>query len=156
MAEVHSFGLAADRLPAIVVGFDGSKTSMRASAYAVGLARRQRARLVAVYVGSVAPRCIAVAEPSVGPSIVVEHRHRFEQTAASLRKEAEELAHEQDISLTFVATRGDSFTEIHRIAEEVSADAIVVGASTKAVHRLAGSLAVRLVRAGKWPVTVIP
>ena len=154
MAEVHSFGLAAGRLPAIVVGFDGSKTSMRASAYAVGLARRQRARLVAVYVGSVAPRC--VAEPGVGPFIVAEHREAFERTAASLRKEAEELAYEQDISVTFVATRGDSFTEIHRIAEEVSADAIVVGASTKAVHRLAGSLAVRLVRSGKWPVTVIP
>ena len=154
MAEVHSFGLAADTLPAIVVGFDGSTTSMRASAYAVGLARRQRARLVAVYVGSVAPRC--VAEPGVAPFIVAEHRQAFARTAASLRKEAEELAHEQDISVTFVATHGDSFTEIHRIAEEVSADAIVVGASTKAVHRLAGSLAVRLVRSGKWPVTVIP
>ena len=154
MAEVDSFGLVAAELPAIVVGFDGSKTSMRASAYAVGLARRQRARLVAVYVGSVAPRC--VAEPSVGSFIVAEHREAFERTVAGLRKEAEELAYEQDISVTFVATRGDSFTEIHRIAEEVSADAIVVGASTKAVHRLAGSLAVRLVRSGKWPVTVIP
>ena len=154
MAEVHSFGLVAAELPAIVVGFDGSKTSMRASAYAVGLARRQRARLVAVYVGSVAPRC--VAEPSVGPFIVAEHRAAFERTVASLRKEAEELAQEQDIAVTFVATHGDSFTEIHRIAEEVSADAIVVGASAKAVHRLAGSLAVRLVRSGKWPVTVIP
>jgi nucleotide-binding universal stress UspA family protein len=154
MAEVHSWGLVAGKLPAIVVGFDGSRTSMRASAYAVGLARRQRARLVAVYVGSVAPRCIT--EPSVGPFIVAEHRAAFERTVASLRKEAEELAYEQDIAVTFVATHGDSFTEIHRIAEEVSADAIVVGASTKAVHRLAGSLAVRLVRSGKWPVTVIP
>ena len=154
MAEVDSFGLPADMAPAIVVGFDGSMTSMRASAYAVGLARRQRARLVAVYVGSVAPRC--VTEPSVGPFIVVEHRKSFERTVASLRQEVEELADEQDISVTFVATRGDSFAEIHRIAEEVSADAIVVGASTKAVHRLAGSLAVRLVRSGKWPVTVIP
>jgi nucleotide-binding universal stress UspA family protein len=36
------------------------------------------------------------------------------------------------------------------------ADAIVVGASAKAGHRLIGSLAVRLVRAGKWPVTVVP
>lgn len=154
MAEVHSFGLAAGLLPAIVVGFNGSKTSLRASAYAVGLARRQRARLVAVYVGSVAPRC--VAEAGVGPFIVAEHREAFERTAASLRKEVEELAHEQDISVTFVATRGDSCTEIHRIAEEVSADAIIVGASTRAVHRLAGSLAVRLVRSGKWPVTVVP
>jgi nucleotide-binding universal stress UspA family protein len=55
-----------------------------------------------------------------------------------------------------VATRGDSFNELHRIAREICADAIVVGASTKAAHRLVGSLAVRLVRASKWPVTVVP
>ena len=35
-------------------------------------------------------------------------------------------------------------------------DAIVVGASLRVGHRLLGSLAVRLVRAGKWPVTVVP
>ena len=31
-----------------------------------------------------------------------------------------------------------------------------VGASKQAGHRFVGSLAVRLVRAGKWPVTVVP
>jgi nucleotide-binding universal stress UspA family protein len=46
--------------------------------------------------------------------------------------------------------------ELHRIAREICADAIVVGASTKPGHRLAGSLALRLVRARKWPVTVVP
>jgi len=80
----------------------------------------------------------------------------FEQTAADLRREAEKAAREQGIPIAFVATRGDSFSELHRIAREICADAIVVGASTKAAHRLVGSLAVRLVRAGKWPVTVVP
>jgi nucleotide-binding universal stress UspA family protein len=42
------------------------------------------------------------------------------------------------------------------VADEVRADAVVVGASTKAGHRLVGSLAVRLVKAGRWPVTVVP
>jgi nucleotide-binding universal stress UspA family protein len=55
-----------------------------------------------------------------------------------------------------VAARGDPFNEIRRIADEVRADAIVVGASAQAGHRFVGSLAVRLVRAGKWPVTVVP
>jgi nucleotide-binding universal stress UspA family protein len=32
----------------------------------------------------------------------------------------------------------------------------VVGASTHAGHRLVGSLAVRLVKAARWPVTVVP
>jgi nucleotide-binding universal stress UspA family protein len=42
------------------------------------------------------------------------------------------------------------------VADEVHADAVIVGASTKAGHRLVGSLAVRLVKAGRWPVTVVP
>jgi nucleotide-binding universal stress UspA family protein len=42
------------------------------------------------------------------------------------------------------------------MATEIRADAIVVGASTWAGHRFAGSLAVRLVKAGRWPVTVVP
>ena len=33
---------------------------------------------------------------------------------------------------------------------------IGVWASTKAGHRFVGSLAVRLVKAGRWPVTVVP
>jgi nucleotide-binding universal stress UspA family protein len=58
--------------------------------------------------------------------------------------------------MTFVATSGDPYLEICRLAGEVRADAIFVGASTKTGHRLVGSLAIRLVRAGKWPVTVVP
>jgi nucleotide-binding universal stress UspA family protein len=38
----------------------------------------------------------------------------------------------------------------------VPADAVVVGASAHAGHRLVGSLAVRLVKAARWPVTVVP
>ena len=43
-----------------------------------------------------------------------------------------------------------------KIAEQVHADAVVVGASEQLGHRIVGSLATRLVRAGKWPVIVVP
>jgi len=33
---------------------------------------------------------------------------------------------------------------------------VVVGASEHLGHRIVGSLAARLVRAGKWPVIVVP
>jgi nucleotide-binding universal stress UspA family protein len=56
----------------------------------------------------------------------------------------------------FVSRQGDPFGEISKVADEVNADAVLVGASTSAGHKLIGSLAVRLVRAGKWPVTVVP
>ncbi len=99
---------------------------------------------------------MCITEPSAAAVLRIAHSEAFEQTAADLRHEAEKTAREHGISITFVATRGDSLAELHRIAREICADAIVVGASTKAGHRLVGSLAVRLVRARKWPVTVVP
>jgi nucleotide-binding universal stress UspA family protein len=41
-------------------------------------------------------------------------------------------------------------------ADQLKADAVVVGASERAGHRFVGSVAVRLVKAGRWPVTVVP
>ena len=55
-----------------------------------------------------------------------------------------------------VRVQGDPYAEIVRLADERKVDAVVVGASTSAGHRIVGSLAGRLVRAGKWPVTVVP
>ena len=55
-----------------------------------------------------------------------------------------------------MAVRGDPFTELRRVADEIRADGVVVGASAHAGHRLVGSLAVRLVKAARWPVTVGP
>ena len=53
------------------------------------------------------------------------------------------------LPLTFIAARGDPYTELTRVADEVRADAVIVGASAKAGHRWIGSLAVRLVKAGR-------
>ena len=90
MTDAHSFELGTDGPSAIVVGVDGSATSLRAGAYAAGLARRQRARLVAVYVGSVSPMC--VTEPSAAAVLRIAHSEAFERTAADLRHEAEKKA----------------------------------------------------------------
>lgn len=149
-----SFELGTDGPTAILVGLDGSTTSLRAGAYAAGLARRQHARVIAVYVGPLSS--MSAAAPGVDAALLVARSEAFDQTAADLRRQAEEGAQERGISITFIATRGDPFTELRRIADETRADAIVVGASAKAGHRLVGSLAVRLVRAGRWPVTVVP
>jgi nucleotide-binding universal stress UspA family protein len=151
--EHGEFELGTDGPSAILVGVDGSVTAWRAAAYSFGLARRQRADVVAVYV---APFSGAGVTGSVGPAVMVAEREAHDELATELAERVGAFAREIGISLRFLTVTGDPYHEIVRIAEESRADAIVVGASLKAGHRLMGSLAVRLVRAGKWPVTVVP
>jgi nucleotide-binding universal stress UspA family protein len=152
-AEPDAFELGTDGPSSILVGVDDSVTATRAAWYAAGLARRQRAPLIAVYV---APLGAAIAASPLGASVIAAEAQAHDEIAAQMRARAEEVGRELGIGITFVVTHGDAYTEINRVADEARADAIVVGASQKAGHRIIGSLAVRLVRTGKWPVTVVP
>ena len=149
-ARENVFELGTDGPTAIVVGVDGSTTSMRAGAYAAGLARRQRARLIIVYV--VSPGGLA----ELTPEAVVQAQRAHQEIVEELRQQAEHARARYGLTYTFLVVRGDPYRELVRIAEEQRADAIVVGASTGFGHRVMGSLAVRLVRARRWPVTVVP
>ena len=151
--EYGEFELGTDGPSAILVGVDDSVTALRAAAYTAGLARRQGARVVVVYVAPVTS--MALASPA-GPSVLMAESEAHDEVAKELADRADRMASELGISVTFIMAHGDPYHEITRIAKETRADAIVVGASLKAGHRLMGSLAVRLVRAGKWPVTVVP
>jgi len=148
-----SFELGTDGPSVILAGVDDSTTSSRAAWYAAGLARRQRARMVAVFVAPLAG--FSAAGPG-GAALTVAKDEAFRQSAEEMQARAQVMGAEFGISITFIAARGDPYSEIRRIADEVRADAIVVGASAHAGHRFVGSLADRLVRAGKWPVTVVP
>jgi len=153
-AERGAFELGTDGPKVILVGVDDSVTSLRAGAYAAGLARRQGARLVCVYVAQIS--AIYGAAAGAGAGAIAAQDEALEQTAEDLRQRAEEYAEILGMPITFVVARGDPYTELRRVADEVRADAVVVGASAKAGHRWIGSLAVRLVKAGRWPVTVVP
>jgi len=153
-AEGGAFELGTDGPMVILVGVDNSVTSLRAGAYAAGLARRQGARLVVVYVEQ--PSALYGAAASGGAAVIAEQERAFSETAADLRRRVDEAVAERGVPTTFIVAAGDPYHELRRVADEVRADAVVVGASTKAGHRLVGSLAVRLVKAGRWPVTVVP
>ncbi|MDQ7909316.1 universal stress protein [Phytohabitans sp. ZYX-F-186] len=146
----HEFELGTDGPKVLVVGVDGSTTSMRAGAYAAGLARRQRSRLVVVYVSR--PGAFVGLAP--GAAAVV--RQAEHEIAEDLRHQVAEGTALTGIKATFHEVHGDPYTEIVRVADEVNADGVIVGASMRAGHRFAGSLAIRLVKTGKWPVTVVP
>jgi len=135
----------------LVVGVDDSETSFRASAYAAGIARRQGSRLIAAHV---LPRCIPWAEwlPDAG----LDARAAREQVAREVRAQVEDAAARIGVRVEFRELSGDPCTELTRLADEQRADAVIVGASTRTEHRLLGSLAGRLVRHGRWPVTVVP
>ena len=142
---------ATDGPASILVGVDGSVTAARAGWYAAGLARRQHARVTMVYV---APLLSPWQPWDAG--LETAWREAAGQAAEDMRRKAAAFAEDLGVEITFLAVWGDPFTQLCRIAEEIRADAVVVGASAHASHRLAGSLAVRLVKAARWPVTVVP
>jgi nucleotide-binding universal stress UspA family protein len=68
-SAAREFELGTDGPSLILVGVDGSRTSLRAAAYAAGLARRQHSRLLVVYVTR--PSASIGVAPGVAPTIVV-------------------------------------------------------------------------------------
>jgi nucleotide-binding universal stress UspA family protein len=79
-----------------------------------------------------------------------------ESVTSELRAAVAARAPALGVDVTFVERRGDPYTEIIRLADELRVDAVVVGASTHTGHRFIGSLALRLVRDARWPITVVP
>jgi nucleotide-binding universal stress UspA family protein len=148
--ETARFELGTDGPTRILVGVDGSETSLRAAAYAAGLARRQGAKLIVLYVKTSSPTPIAAPEAAVA----INQSH--DQIAAELLEQIDKNAPRLGIEVELVVREGNPYGEVRQLAEERKVDAIVVGASTQAGHRLVGSLAAKLVRNAAWPVTVVP
>jgi nucleotide-binding universal stress UspA family protein len=134
----------------LLVGIDGSETSLRAGAYAAGLARRQGARLVVLYVRTVP------AATGLNPAVAGPVRIEQDAVAAEIRHLIETEGPRIGLHAELVERTGNPFQEIVKMAGEIQADAVIVGASTQAGHRFIGSLAIHLVRACRWPVTVVP
>ena len=142
------FELGTDGPRSIMVGVDGSETSLRAGAYAAGLARRQGSHLVIIFVHTVSA--------SFAPEVVVAKQAMQQDVLDELRATLAEQAPRLAIEYTLYEREGNPYVEITHLADELRVDAIVVGASTSAGHRLVGSLASHLVRDARWPVTVVP
>lgn len=149
--QPQRFERGTDGPKVIVAGLDGSDSSMRAAAYAAGLARRQNAMLALVYVQPVMTAGAALGVP-VGDTT----GEVAEDLASEIRAATERFGDAWDLRWEFHTFRGDPYNGLVTAADELKADAVVVGASESAGHRFVGSVAVRLVKAGRWPVTVVP
>ncbi|MFC8376052.1 universal stress protein [Streptomyces albidoflavus] len=134
----------------VVVGFDGSTSSERALAYAIGMARRSGSGLIIVHVANRLPTTVwAGCEP---PVFVDVPDHRTEVLGLELAC-AEYLG---DVPWILVERGGDICHELEEVGTEYEADAVVVGSSQGVVGRLFGSVAGRLARRARRPVVVIP
>jgi nucleotide-binding universal stress UspA family protein len=147
----HRFERGTDGPKVILVGVDGSDSSLRAAAYADGLARRQHALLAVVYVQPVMTAGAALGVPVAETTDAVA-----EDLVAQIREATERTRGTFDVRWEFHTFPGDPYSGLAKAADRLKADAVVVGASEQAGHRIVGSVAVRLVKAGRWPVTVVP
>ena len=134
----------------VVVGFDGSVSSERALAYAIGLARRSDSGLIIVHVANRIPATVwAGCEP---PVFVDVPDHRTEALGFELSC-ADYLG---EVSWVLVERGGDICHELEEVGREYSADAIVVGGTQGLIGKIFGSVAGRLARRAQRPVIVIP
>lgn len=145
-------GLWSRQPPPVVVGFDGSQSSEHALAYGAGLARRQHTRLVVVYVrstGTMLPSGFGALD--VLPDAIADS-DLTDQVGEILGDGSEPNA----ISWELLERIGTPDRELMSVADELRADAIVVGRSGSPLHRLIGSVAGRMVRRCDQPVIVVP
>lgn len=143
----------------VVVGVDGSETSMDALCWACGEARRISGRAIAVFVSPIpGTGVLASASPfaamATSECLETESLREFE-LIEKVSSELLAMGESQHVPVTFVHAHGDVVAELVRIAEINHAQLIAVGRSTKPRHRVAGSLGHRLLRRGGTPIIVV-
>jgi K+-sensing histidine kinase KdpD len=148
MSEDWAAELGTDGPTVILAAVDGSTTSMRAGAYAAGLARRQGSRLVVGHVVHTPAAMEAQAATAMAQAA--------EEVAEGLAAEVHDAVSRLGIEVDFRVAHGSPYAELVAMADAVGAELVVVGASASAGHRVVGALGARLVRSGRWPVVVVP
>jgi nucleotide-binding universal stress UspA family protein len=148
-SEQAGFEIGKDGLAVVVVGVDGGDPAINAAAWAAGLARRERARLVLVYV-----------EPLTSPGYwtPVPFGDALDAGAAfvdELRHNAELFLESQGVRWEVVHHRGDAAHSLEAIPEDLRADCIVIGRSHAGAGVL-GSVARTLINLATRPVVVVP
>ncbi|SER79268.1 universal stress protein [Actinokineospora terrae] len=133
-----------DGLTTIVVGVDGTQASLNAFAWAAGLARREHARLVLVYVEQ-------LANPAYWTGVgITGAREAAEAYADELRLDATRYLDPIGVSWEVVHVSGDPARGIESAAEQAGADCVVVGRSRH------GRVTRTLIADAARPVVVVP
>jgi nucleotide-binding universal stress UspA family protein len=134
----------------VVVGYDGSESSRHALAYGAGMARRLDRTLLIVHVCPAGVYC----EPLTG-QVVGMQRDR-DELDRWLLTEFDQVADSTGLRVCVLTRRGSPARELAATATEYGADALVIGASTRLWHQVAGSVPGWLARHAQCPVMVVP
>jgi nucleotide-binding universal stress UspA family protein len=134
----------------VIVGYNGSLSARNAIAYAAGMAKRQGRPLLVVYAIS----------PGIYSSPLAGHVMGLQENIKSLERwllgELDELTDRTGLEV-YVRTRlGHPAWELAAVATELSADALVIGASARFWHRTRGSVPGWLARHARCPVIIVP
>src|SRR4051794_13568748 len=107
-----TFELGVDGPSALVVGVDGSDTGWRAFHYALGQARRQRSRVVAVYAESLPGAAFAGSTALALPLL----DDSAEELREELRSSVEALGAEHGVETRLVVCNADPVLALTRVA----------------------------------------
>jgi nucleotide-binding universal stress UspA family protein len=140
---VHDYGAGKDGLAVIVVGVDGTPCALHAAAWASGLARRERARLVFVYVE---PLTSPAYWSPIGMATAAE---AASELVAELRRTITDYLGSMGVRWELVHHRGDPGHGLEKVAEELHADCVVIGRGN-------GGVAKYLIHDARRPVVVVP
>jgi nucleotide-binding universal stress UspA family protein len=117
----HQFERGTDGPKVIVVGVDGSDSSLRAAAYAAGLARRQRALLALVYI-----QPVMAAGAALGAPVAATTDEIAEDLVRQIREGTEQVKGIFDVRWEFHTFRGDPYNGLVSAADQLKADAVTV------------------------------
>jgi len=135
----------------VIVGFDGSDPARHALAYAAGIARQIGRPLLVVYV---IPSSVD-STPLIGQLAGLPFSDALE-LEPWLLAELGQVVDPADPSVHVCTRRGKPARELAAMAAELSADAIVIGASARLWHQVAGSVAGWLAGHARCTVIVVP
>ncbi|SDD16973.1 universal stress protein [Actinokineospora iranica] len=142
-------GKEKDGLALIVVGLDGGLPSKNASAWAAGLARREHAKLLLVYVEP-------LANPAYWTGVGMEGAAEAAVAyVAEMRRDAARYLDPVGVAWDVVHVRGDAARGLESVAERFEADCIVVGRSGRGGGRV-GSVPKSLIADALRPIVVVP
>jgi nucleotide-binding universal stress UspA family protein len=133
----------------ILVGYDGSAPSRHALAYAAGMARRMNRPLMLAHVRPTPP-CYAF---EYGWPLLAEDPAKVLDW---LHTELVATIDPAGLAVQFVERIGDAARQLAALAGETRADAIVLGAPRRWLHRITGSVPVWLARHACCPVVMVP